>query len=302
MYLYLKSLIYKNFKFRKLDIIHLLLFLIYFTYLLITFYFLSADIKRELLIQGLVITRHQQNIIVAILQIQTLIYVICAFRLFNIYRSEIKNYYSSIEKINYSWIKFIIISLIIIWLQDVGRFITYLQTDQFTNIFTVTLFSSLLVFCYLILYKALTQPEVFSGISEKTKQMKQSLSETTSDQYLQKLVDHMNNKKPYLNPALTLMDLAEEVSIPPRSLSEVIHSSLNQNFYDFINTYRIKESKRLLSTSSEQSKTVLEILYKVGFNNKSSFNNAFKKITGKTPSQFRKLKSNLSGMSASSLN
>jgi AraC-like DNA-binding protein len=139
------------------------------------------------------------------------------------------------------------------------------------------------------LYKALTLPEVFSGISEKTIQIKQSLSKNTSDQYLQKLVEYMNDKKPYLNPALTLIDLAEEVSIPPRSLSEVINSSLKQNFYDFINTYRIEESKRLLSISTEQSKTVLEILYKVGFNNKSSFNSAFKKCTGITPSQFRKL-------------
>jgi YesN/AraC family two-component response regulator len=98
----------------------------------------------------------------------------------------------------------------------------------------------------------------------------------------------MEKEKPYLNPTLTLFDLSEKTSIPVRSLSEVINNSLNQNFYDFVNSFRIKESQHLLSDAATQSKTILEILYEVGFNTKSSFNQAFKKYTGTTPTQFKR--------------
>ncbi|MBN1397426.1 MAG: AraC family transcriptional regulator, partial [Bacteroidetes bacterium] len=77
-----------------------------------------------------------------------------------------------------------------------------------------------------------------------------------------------------------------------RALSEIINNSLNQNFYDFINSYRIKESKLMLEDKENKRKTVLEILYAVGYNSKSSFNVAFKKHTGMTPSQFKKMHKN----------
>jgi AraC-like DNA-binding protein len=159
------------------------------------------------------------------------------------------------------------------------------------TVIEVVMFSGFLIFCYLIIYKALANPEVFSRNDQLPQQKKKSLSKSSNDKYLHKLLSFLDREKPYLDPSLTLYDLAEKVSIPPRSLSEVIKSSLAQNFYDFINTYRIKESERLLSDPSSHHKTVLEILYEVGFNSKSSFNQSFKKVTGRTPSQYRSKKS-----------
>ena len=97
----------------------------------------------------------------------------------------------------------------------------------------------------------------------------------------------METEKPFLIPELTLNQLAEKVSIPPRSLSEVINSIFHQNFFDYINSYRIQEAKQLLMNSND-NKTILYILLEVGFNNKSVFNNAFKKHTGMTPTQWKK--------------
>ncbi len=62
---------------------------------------------------------------------------------------------------------------------------------------------------------------------------------------------------------------------------------MQSNFYDYISKYRIEEAKSILSDQSS-NKTVLEILYEVGFNSKSSFNTAFKKYTGVTPSKFKR--------------
>jgi YesN/AraC family two-component response regulator len=98
----------------------------------------------------------------------------------------------------------------------------------------------------------------------------------------------MKIEKPYLMSDLTLDDLAGRISITPRYLSQLIRRSFNQNFFDYINTHRIEESKKLLTSEDDQKKTVLEILYDSGFNSKSAFNNAFKKYTGITPTEYRR--------------
>ena len=68
-------------------------------------------------------------------------------------------------------------------------------------------------------------------------------------------------------------------------LSHVINASFNQNFRDFINSYRIEESKSRLV---QDDMNILNIAYEVGFNSKSAFNTAFKKFTGMTPKEYRK--------------
>ncbi|MCB0362712.1 MAG: helix-turn-helix transcriptional regulator, partial [Bdellovibrionales bacterium] len=96
-------------------------------------------------------------------------------------------------------------------------------------------------------------------------------------------------KKLYRNSGLKLRDLAETVNIPEYLVSQIINSGFKTNFYDLVNGFRIREAKGLLSLRSRESSGILEIAYEVGFNSKSAFNNAFKRRTGKTPSQFRQL-------------
>ena len=67
-----------------------------------------------------------------------------------------------------------------------------------------------------------------------------------------------------------------------------MHSTLNQNFYDFINTHRIEEIKKRMNDSKFQNLTLLALAYDVGFNSKSVFNAAFKKHTGMTPKEYKR--------------
>jgi AraC-like DNA-binding protein len=101
----------------------------------------------------------------------------------------------------------------------------------------------------------------------------------------------MQNEKPYLEPELTLDQLASRLSLKPRVLSQAINVILGQNFYDFINHYRIDEASRLLTNPKDKKITILEVLYEVGFNSKSSFNTLFKKYTGLTPTELKKKQS-----------
>jgi AraC-like DNA-binding protein len=98
----------------------------------------------------------------------------------------------------------------------------------------------------------------------------------------------MLGQKPYLNSSLTIRNLAKQMDLPMRQLSVLINQYLNQHFFDFVNEYRINKAKEILKNPEKKEVTILEILYEVGFNSKSSFNTAFKKHTGLTPTQFRK--------------
>ncbi|MFC0181885.1 helix-turn-helix domain-containing protein [Pseudarcicella hirudinis] len=98
----------------------------------------------------------------------------------------------------------------------------------------------------------------------------------------------MIDEKPFLNPSLTIQDVSDGIGIPVRDLSVLINHKLEQHFYDFVNTYRIEKAMDLLKDVTKNKLTILEILYDVGFNSKSSFNTAFKKHTGNTPTAYRK--------------
>ncbi|WP_276965984.1 helix-turn-helix domain-containing protein [Chryseobacterium sp.] len=82
--------------------------------------------------------------------------------------------------------------------------------------------------------------------------------------------------------------MSGEIEIPVRELSLLINHQLGQHFYDFVNTYRIENAMNMLKDETKSKVTILEILYEVGFNSKSSFNTAFKKHTGTTPTLYRK--------------
>ena len=144
--------------------------------------------------------------------------------------------------------------------------------------------------CWYVL-KALRYPQLFTGVDSKIKLStdlteKPNTKENTKE--IEQLFLFMIKNKPYLNPSLTLRRLAEEIQMNTRDLSVLINQSLNKHFFDFINEYRIEEAKNILRNPSKKEFTILEILYEVGFNSKSSFNTAFKKHTGLTPTQFRK--------------
>ena len=95
-------------------------------------------------------------------------------------------------------------------------------------------------------------------------------------------------EKRYLEPDLTLSSLSKLIGKTSQKTSSVINQHAKRNFNDFINYYRIQEAKRLLSDLENDKFTISAIAFDVGFSSLSSFNAAFKKFEGKTPSAFRK--------------
>lgn len=102
------------------------------------------------------------------------------------------------------------------------------------------------------------------------------------------LLDIMNHEKIFLNSSLTLKDLAAVVSVQPYQLSRILNEDIGKNFADFINQYRIEEVMKRITDDSYSQFTILGIAYDCGFNSKSVFNSAFKKITKMTPTEYKK--------------
>ncbi len=115
-----------------------------------------------------------------------------------------------------------------------------------------------------------------------------SLTEERIQVLSDRLIHLMEESKIYENPNLKLDDLAHKMSIPSYLLSQVIRFGLGKNFYDLINTYRVRQVQELLADPGHEHETILDVAFQAGFNSKSSFNLAFKKITGQTPSEYRK--------------
>ncbi len=143
---------------------------------------------------------------------------------------------------------------------------------------------------YALGFMTLRRPEIFSGaltLKAAPKYEKSALTSARAETYLAKLRQIMAAEKLYAQSELKLADLAEKLDLSPHHLSQIINEKLGQNFFDFINHYRITAAQQWLEDPAKQNYTILSIALEVGFNNKASFNSAFKKHTGMTPSQFR---------------
>jgi AraC-like DNA-binding protein len=143
-----------------------------------------------------------------------------------------------------------------------------------------------------IALKSLLQPHLFRDVDRRVLALGKRRSEGGSgqepdarQQQVETLLAFMDAHEPYLDPRLSLAALADQIAMTPREVSELLNQSTGMHFFDFVNGYRVRKAQDLLLATPRQS--VLEILYAVGFNSKSSFNTAFRKHAGLTPSAYR---------------
>lgn len=115
-----------------------------------------------------------------------------------------------------------------------------------------------------------------------------SLTEEKRRAYKKHLITIMKTQKPYLNPDLRLKDLAAQLDMTTSHFSEVLHYGFEENFYNFINFYRVMEAQELLKKSSYADEKIIAVAFDSGFKSKTTFNRVFKNVTGVTPSDYRK--------------
>lgn len=146
---------------------------------------------------------------------------------------------------------------------------------------------------YALAYLGIRRKFIFSGeihrkVFAKDKYANSSLSSSAVQAMVDKISQYMEQKKPFLDNELSLKSFAQQLGLSPHHLSQVINDNFGKTFNQYINEFRIKEAQRLLTSPEFAQDHIIQIAYQCGFNNKSTFNQAFKKSVGKTPSQFRK--------------
>lgn len=297
-YLYVLSVCYADFKLRPKHLIHVVPFLIANLILIPRFYSVNLASKIQFLQKSGSMLEIQFNHVV--IHVQVVAYLIAAFMLLRKAKKiYLENYAgASIESLN--WLFQFTLALAIFCF--VALFKNIFKFSEYPSIaegLKIGLFVFELVIIFWYLFKALNHPSLFRNIDSKLKLVQHIITEEkNSGQFavdeneyseeLLKLKQYMVEDKPYLDPSLTIQDVSAALKIPVRDLSVLINHKLEQHFYDFVNTYRIEKAMDILKDATKNKLTILEILYQVGFNSKSSFNTAFKKHTGYTPTAYRK--------------
>lgn len=292
---------------RKLNLLHFLPFVCCFIYM-IPFFLLPASQRLYIMKQeGVGYETFIQIKFIAII-ISGLSYVALSLRLLYQYQRDIVNRFSNLTKVDLQWLMYLVVGLAVIWMVVIF----------FSDLYTLTasvIFMSVAGFFGLRHAGVLSgkEPGVSATLAEwKEEQPQPSASETDLKKTVRyeksglteekkakmaaELEALMKEKKPYLNPDLTLDLLAAQLSMNPNHLSQFINEELKVTFYDYMNTLRVREFEQLAASPDSRKFTLLALAYHSGFNSKSTFNRYFKKITGKSPSEYlRDLSESASG-------
>ena len=208
------------------------------------------------------------------------IYVVWSAVLLKRHSNNIRNQFSDLHKINLRWLQILTFGLGVIWV------LVFMHNDTMV-------FSAVVVFVFLIGFFGIRQGDIFrhapslAGETEqKSKYQKSGLTEKASGELLRELKRLMTEEALYKKTDLSIDELSARLGVHPNYLSQTINQNEKKNFYDFVNGYRIEEFKRLIEMNKNQQFTLLSLAYDCGFSSKTSFNRCFKKVTGKTPSEY----------------
>ncbi|MEN1783558.1 MAG: AraC family transcriptional regulator [Bacteroidota bacterium] len=175
-----------------------------------------------------------------------------------------------------SWYRNLVIGVGVIWVFYMGN-ILGLIPFYIGGALCYTLL--VYIFSFLLLQKHSFQLVKYSA-SVLDQEVLGTLSETIQKLFQEDTV--------YLNPQITLNEVASAVGSTPKIVSQVINTTTGKNFSEYVNAHRVEKAKTLLRSPAAQKEKIASIAYDSGFNNVTSFNTAFKAMTGQTPSEFRK--------------
>lgn len=295
-YLYVLAVCYSDFRLKWKHLVHLLPVSVVNLVFLPRLY---LGMNKELL--NSIDQMPEIYFIQVLIEFQYVFYIVSAFLVLKQYKEIYLENYANPSSLTYKYLfQMTIVFLIahcLVALKNVLRYSDYRQVFLWLNVVVGTV--ALFITCWLVM-KALNYPELFRGINSKLKLTKDILPEINDntievkehyneviDEQILNLKQYMTEKEPFLDPSLTIQELANQIDIPVRDLSVLINHKMDQHFFDFVNEYRIQKAMTILKDESKSDLTVLEILYEVGFNSKSSFNTSFKKYTNLTPTAYR---------------
>lgn len=292
IYLLIKAIVRRPYRLQKVDLFHFIPAILHAIYGIITFHVLSGKEKLHYIETYLSVLQAENGVIVTItfffylcLSLQFITYLYLSYRLVKVY-SISRNLTHEISVAKLKWLFYSLSGII---------FILLLSTLNLTNVLAklsgiqelgLVVLLLLSLYLFYIAFFVVSNQEIFE--KPRKKYLSSPLTETSSSEIANKLKQYMEVQKPYRQAELTINELAKQLQIPHRQLSQVINTHYGYNFYEFLNYYRILEAQQLFMDKQYNHHSILGVAYEIGFNSKSSFNTAFKKFTKMTPSAYRR--------------
>jgi YesN/AraC family two-component response regulator len=158
--------------------------------------------------------------------------------------------------------------------------------DYFISIYVV-------IFIFLTTFRVMLDSTFFDQVTsfmdfKIVKYQKSSLTDSGKQKILDDIIRELDSHQYFSDNLASLSELAKKIGQSSHHVSQVINEKLNKNFYELLAQYRVDKAKELIAKDRDNKLKIEEISEMVGYNSKTAFNNAFRKLTGKTPGEFRK--------------
>ncbi len=223
------------------------------------------------------------------------------FHILKGHQKKMKNNFSYSEDIDLRWLKNLNIAALVLTFIVVFYLIALLNGKLNKEWLNNLYFSSISLFVVVLGYLGYKQGVILTYTEDKpTKKTQPDIKKQDKKQYNIKplkdikspnevaaLIDLMEKEKPYLDPKLNIGSMANTLGIHAHQLSKSINQHFGQNFFEFVNNYRVEEYKKLVTNPKNIHFSILGLALDAGFNSKATFNRIFKNSTGLTPSEFR---------------
>lgn len=296
LWLYIKSLTDQYFRFKPIYLLTLLPFLAMILQHSLYIYILPADERIAYIQSEAFKNTFSYPFFLSLIALTPIFYFSIGLRLINRYKKKIEGYFSQTSGIDLKWMNLILkswISLCIIinsfFIIDLVYPIAPFGMMQFFSFVTAAIYIIFIGFYGLKQENVFLTNSINLNLAVAAEHPTDSYSKPLKDEekeFIQMLLKHMNEQKPYLQPEITLRALSDELKVSSEFLSEIINNNLNKNFFDFINHYRIEEFKNQSKNEKNKHLNIIGLAFNCGFNSKATFNRVFKKSTGLTPSEY----------------
>ena len=286
LFLYVKKMTTGSPIFLKADLKHYSLPLLYYSILLTTFIIPLTERAMDV----------ATVVMYELFFLHLMIYSAASLRSIKNYQPFFHQADSTSNQIGLLWLKMLLITTLCLYTTSfVTAQLQIIDPELEVRPWNLTIQFMLVFIMYTISYKSISQPQIFfppshnnsNGIT-KEKYRSSSLDRENAHRIQEKLSTYMKEKKPYLDPNLSLETLSRQIGESRYHVSQVINDRFKLKFSDYVNNYRVEEFKLLMLKPGKRKPTVEALAHLSGFNSKTSFHNIFKKMTGKTPSKFYK--------------
>ncbi len=284
LFFYLRSLSKKIHVLRWRNLIHLVPAILAIA-IVLGFNLNSIDWQPSTPVDGA--EKFARSLVWAMVKLLPFVYIIASVWAEYRLREDLKQVYSSISITELKLAEVVLFGFGVHWLWSVlayalEGYVAPSISDQlgiFDNYLTVALVNGLFVFG-LINTRQLINPVVIAP-PKPVPEAKLATKVSAIEKGIQE-------QKLFLESNINLERFAEQIGLRPRDVSAVLKLHYQSNFFEFINGYRVEEAKRLLALPEYKDETILEVIFKSGFNSPSAFHRFFKRMVGVTPTEYRK--------------